>query len=51
VDEFVARENIRDFEEQLATEKDQAKRNMLISLLAEEKNKLEAALKRKRATD
>jgi hypothetical protein len=48
MDEFIAKANIQHFKGQLATEKDEAKRKLLLQLLAEEEQKLAAALRRKR---
>jgi hypothetical protein len=39
------------FKEKLATENDEAKRKLLLQLLAEEEQKLAAALRRKRGED
>jgi hypothetical protein len=51
MDEFIAKANIQHFKEKLATEKDEAKRKLLLQLLAEEEQKLAAALRRKRGED
>jgi hypothetical protein len=48
VDEFIAKANIQHFKELLAKEKDEAKRKLLLELLAEEELKFAAALRRKR---
>ena len=48
MDEFIAKANIQHFKEKLATEKDEGKRKVLLQLLAEEEQKLAAALRRKR---
>jgi hypothetical protein len=48
MDEFIAKANIEHFKELLATEKVEAKRKLLLELLAEEELKLAAAVKRKR---
>jgi hypothetical protein len=47
MDEFIAKANIEHFKALLATEKDEAKRKLLLQLLAEEEQKLAAALRRK----
>ena len=46
MDRTVARLNIEHFRKQLAEEKDEAKRQMLLRLLAEEETKLAAIEKR-----
>lgn len=48
MDEFIAKANIQHFKELLATERNEAKRKLLLQLLAEEEQKLAAALRRKR---
>ncbi len=47
MDKLVARLNIEHFRKQLETETDEAKRQMLLRLLAEEEAKLAAALNRR----
>jgi hypothetical protein len=47
MDEFIAKANVEHFKELLATEKDEAKRKLLLQLLAEEELKLATALRRK----
>ena len=50
MDRFIARHNIEHFRNQLATETDETKRQMILRLLADEEAKLAAledALKRK----
>ena len=48
MDECIAKANIQHFREKLATEKDGATRKLLLQLVAEEEQKLAAALRRKR---
>ena len=48
MDEFIAKANIEHFKELLASEKNEAKQKLLLRLLAEEEQKLAAALRRKR---
>jgi hypothetical protein len=43
MDRFIARANIDEFKRLLKTEKDPAKRNVLLQLLADEEQKLAAA--------
>ena len=45
MDEFIAKANIQHFKELLATERNEAKRKLLLQLLAEEEQKLAAALR------
>ena len=47
MDEFIAKANIEHVEKLLASETDAHKRRVLENLLAEEKSKLAAALKRR----
>lgn len=48
MDELIARLNIEHFRQRLSEEKDDAKRRMVMKLLAEEKEKLRAIQRRKR---
>ena len=48
MDEFVAKANIEHFKAQLKTETDEGKRRVLERLLADEEQKLAAALRRRR---
>ena len=48
MDEFIAKANIEHFKEQLKTETDEGKRRVLERLLADEEQKLAAALRRRR---
>ncbi len=48
MDEGIARANIAHFENLLATERDEAKRTVLLKLLAQERVKLATALEQKR---
>jgi len=47
MDKFIAKANIQHFKELLATEKNEGKRKLLEQLLAEEEQKLAAALRGK----
>jgi hypothetical protein len=51
MDEGIARANIKHFKGLLATETEEAKRKVLLDLLAEEERKLAAALSHKRKKD
>lgn len=48
MDESIARANLKHFKTLLETEADPSKRTILLKLLAEEEEKLSAALERKR---